>query len=215
MSTLIDIPSPGWPLTFGAEGSPGIVLVHDGYGRLPFLEAYAAALAKLGFFVVVPDLFNGVAAVDLAGMQELEARSDIGFSEATLDDAIGMARGAQAARIGVIGIGLGGWYALRAAQRGQADAVIAYSAGLTSAESGIIPCPVMLHFSEIGDWGSTLAADEFVSRLKEVGTPVTRHLYPDTGDNFANATLVEFLDRAAAGLAFARSVSFLQAQLAD
>lgn len=215
MSTLIDIPSPGWPLTYGTEGSPAVVLVHDCYGRLPFLEAYANALAKLGFYVVVPDLFNGVAAIDDEGMWELAARSDIGFSDATVEDAIGMARGANAARVGVLGIGLGGWYALRAAQRGQADAVIAYYAGLHADESGIIPCPVLLNFSESGDWGSTLEADEFVSRLKEVGTPVTRHLYAKTGDHFANATLVELLDRAAAGLAFARSANFLQAQLVD
>jgi len=215
MSTLIDIPSPGWPLIYGTEGSPAVVLVHDGYGRLPFLQSYANALAKLGYYVVVPDLFNGVAAVDEAGLEELQARSDIGFADATLEDAIGMARGVTAARVGVIGIGLGGWYALRAAQRGEADAVITYYAGLTADESGIIPCPVLLHFSEEGGWGSTLAADEFVSRLKEVGTPVTRHLYPETGDHFANATLVELLDRSAAGLAFARSASFLQAQLVD
>jgi carboxymethylenebutenolidase len=215
MSTLIDIPSPGWPLTYGTEGSPAVVLVHDCFGRLPFLEAYANALAKLGFYVVVPDLFNGVAAIDDEGMRELAARADIGFSEATVDDAIGMARGATAARVGIIGLGLGGWYALRAAQRGEADAVITYYAGLTADESGIIPCPVLLHFSEIGDWGTALEADEFVSRLIEVGTPVTRHLYPSTSDHFANATLVESLDRTAAGLAFARSASFLQAQLVD
>ena len=215
MSTLIDIPSPGWPLAYGTEGSPAVVLVHDGYGRLPFLESYANALAKLGYYVVVPDLFNGVAAVDDAGLEELQARSDVGFSDATLEDAIAMARGATAARVGLIGIGLGGWYALRAAQRGEADAVITYYAGLMADESGIIPCPVLLHFSGGGVWGSTLAADEFVSRLKEVGTPVTRHLYPETGDHFANATLVESLDRSAAGLAFARSASFLQAQLVD
>jgi carboxymethylenebutenolidase len=219
MSTLIDIPSPGWPLCYGVEGSPAVVLVHDSYGRLPFLESYATALAKLGYYVVVPDLFNGVAAIDDAGLAELRERSDIGFADATLDDAIGMARGTargtSTARVGVIGIGLGGWYALRAAQRGEADAVITYYAGLQAEEGGIIPCPVLLHFSESGDWGSSLEADEFVSRLKEVGTPVTRHLYPETGDHFANATLVELLDRPAAGLAFARSASFLQAQLVD
>ena len=70
MVEFVDIPSPGWPLTFGEEGRPGVVLVHDQYGRLPYLEAYATALAdRGGFFVAVPDLFDGLATVEAEGAE--------------------------------------------------------------------------------------------------------------------------------------------------
>lgn len=57
--------------------------------------------------------------------------------------------------------------------------------------------------------------DTFVSRLKEHGTPVTQHSYLGTREGFANATMLELLDKNAAALAFARSTYFLQAQLLD
>jgi len=215
VTELVDIPSPGWPLTFGTEGQPAVVLVHDDYGRLPYLEAYATALSKQGFFVVVPDLFNGVAAVDPDGVALLRSRLDEGFAIATLADAIAMGRSSGAARVGLIGMGVGGWLALRSAQEGAVDAVVAYYAGLAESEGGIVPCPVALHFSEYDDWGSGLTADLFVSRLKEVGTPVTRHNYIGTSTYFANATISAGLDKNAAALAFARSTYFMQGQLLD
>ncbi|MES1170311.1 MAG: dienelactone hydrolase family protein, partial [Leifsonia sp.] len=65
MAELIPIPSPGIPLVLGAAGAPVVVLVHDGYGRLPWLTPYAEALAtRGGFRVVVPDLYDGVATDD-------------------------------------------------------------------------------------------------------------------------------------------------------
>ena len=215
MTELVDIPSPGWPLMFGTEGQPAVVLVHDDYGRLPYLEAYATALSKQGFFVVVPDLFNGVAAVDADGVALLRSRLDEGFAIATLADAIALGRSSGAARVGIIGMGVGGWLALRSAQEGAVDAVVAYYAGLAESEGGIVPCPVALHFSEYDDWGSGLTADLFVSRLKEVGTPVTRHNYIGTSTFFANATITSGLDKNAAALAFARSTYFMQGQLLD
>jgi carboxymethylenebutenolidase len=215
MPELIDIPSPGWPLTFGEEGHAAIVLVHDEYGRLPYLEAYAASLANRGFFVVVPDLFNGVAAIDEEGVAELATRLDDGFALATIEDAIDLGRGHGASRVGMIGLGIGGWLALRTAQLGAVDAVVAYYSGLSEEEAGIVPCPVVLHFSEYDAWGSGLEADLFVSRLKELGTPVNLHSYTGTSDGFANATIVQKLDRNAAALAFARSTHFLEQQLAD
>ena len=215
MTELVDIPSPGWPLMFGTEGQPAVVLVHDDYGRLPYLEAYATALSKQGFFVVVPDLFNGVAAVDPEGVALLRSRLDEGFAIATLADAIALGRSSGAARVGLIGMGVGGWLSLRSAQEGAVDAVVAYYAGLAESEGGIVPCPVALHFSEYDDWGSGLTADLFVSRLKEVGTPVTRHNYIGTSTYFANATISAGLDKNAAALAFARSTYFMQGQLLD
>ncbi|MBF4572291.1 dienelactone hydrolase family protein [Herbiconiux sp. VKM Ac-1786] len=226
MPAFIDIPSPGWPLQFGEAGNPAVVIVHDAYGRLPYLEAYARALAGQGFFVVVPDLFDGVATIEADGAAELEGRLDPGFALATLDDAVALARtpdgpGTEAdspadrARVGLIGLGLGGRYALRLAQRGSADAVVAYHALLGDDEGGVIPAPVLLHRAENTAWAGGVDVDGFVSRLKEHGTPVTQHSYAGTSAGFANATVLPLVDRNAAALAFARSTYFLQAQLLD
>ena len=212
MSSFIDIPSPGWPLTFGTPGTATVVVVHDRFGRLPYLESYATALANRNFFVVVPDLFNGLATIDAVGAEELRGGLDLGFALAALDDAIAMSEGQK---VGILGFELGGWLALQAGQAGAADAVVSYAGGLSEGESGILPCPVLLNYSDFGDWGTGTESDLFVSRLREMGTPVIRHTYIGTNDIFANATLIERLDKNAAALAFARSTNFLQEQLAD
>jgi carboxymethylenebutenolidase len=215
VAEFVDIPSPGWPLEFGEPGRPTIVLVHDSYGRLPYLEAYAKSLANQGFYVLVPDLFDGVATIEPAGAAKLAERTDPGFALANLDDAVALGRGHGASRVGFIGLGIGGRFALRLAQSGAADAVVAYYAVLGDDEGGVIPCPVLLHRPENHDWAGGIDVDLFVSRLKEHGTPVTQYRYSATAEGFANATMLELLDKNAAALSFARSTYFLQAQLLD
>ncbi|MDO9395298.1 MAG: dienelactone hydrolase family protein [Herbiconiux sp.] len=215
MPEFVDIPSPGWPLEFGEPGRPSVVLIHDEFGRLPYLEAYAKALAGQGFHVAVPDLFHGVATVDPAGAAQLEAELEPGFALATLDDAVALGRGHGAPRVGVIGLGPGARFGLRLGQSGSVDAVVAYYGLLDDSEAGIIPCPVLLHRAEDTAWAAGSDVDGFVSRLKEHGTPVTQHTYHGTSAGFANATVVPGLDKNAAALAFARSTYFLQAQLLD
>ncbi|WP_066039855.1 dienelactone hydrolase family protein [Herbiconiux solani] len=215
MPEFVDIPSPGWPLEFGEPGRPAVVIIHDGYGRLPYLESYAKALAHQGFFVLVPDLFDGLATIDAEGADELVARAEPGFALATALDAVGMGRAHGATRVGVIGLGYGGEHALRLGQSGSADAVAAYYAVLGDDEADLIPCPVLLHRPAGSDWANGVDVDGFVSRLKEHGTPATQHSYTTAHAGFANATLVPLLDKNAAALAFARTTYFLQAQLLD
>jgi carboxymethylenebutenolidase len=217
MPEFVDIPSPGWPLEFGepGDGRPAVVIVHDEYGRLPYLEAYATALAAQGFEVIVPDLFHGLATVDAEGARELTGRTDEGFALAALEDAVGLGRGHGASRVGVIGLGYGGRLALRLAQSGALDAVVVYAAVLGDDEAGIIPSPVLIHRAENPGWARGVDVDGFVSRLKEHGTPVTQYRYTGTAEGFANATVLPLLDKNAAALAFARSTYFLQAQLLD
>ncbi|MES1170318.1 MAG: dienelactone hydrolase, partial [Leifsonia sp.] len=65
MAELVPIPSPGIPLVFGEAGAPIVAILHDMYGRLPWLEPYAEALANRGGFrVVVPDFYDGVATTE-------------------------------------------------------------------------------------------------------------------------------------------------------
>lgn len=209
---MLPIPSPGIPLEFGELGAPVVAVLHDKYGRLPWLEPFAAALANRGGFrVVVPDFYDGVASTDddeatslMRGLTD-EAARDI------LDAAVATGLDGASRRVGLIGFSMGGAIALRAAQRGEADAVVAYYAALSSDDPGIVPCPVLLHLAET----DTLDVDPFVERVREDGTPVTRHSYLGTVHSFANATLTEKVDGRAAALAFARTTVFLEAQLKD
>jgi carboxymethylenebutenolidase len=215
VTELIPIPSPGIPLEFGEAGAPVVVVVHDGYGRLPWLTPYAEALAaRGGFHVVVPDLYDGVATADERAADILSAQVSGDVARAAITAELTSARAAGAPRAGIIGFSTGGSLALQIAQAGEVDAAVAYYATLPAQQQGIIPCPVLLHFSEQDDWPETGAPEQFVGRLRENGTPVTQHGYAGTEHGFANAG-IPAVDTRAAALAFARTTVFLETQLGD
>ena len=216
MAELIRIPSPGVPLVFGEAGAPVVVVVHDWYGRLPWLTPYAEALAgRGGFRVIVPDLYDGVATDDAHEADILSEQLSGSAARATIIGDIEAARAAGSTRAGIVGFSMGGGLALQIAQAGEVDAAVAYYATLQAAQQGVIPCPVLLHFAEQDEWPETGSPEQFVSRLRENGTPVTQHGYAGTEHGFANASIPEFIDTRAAALAFARTTVFLETHLDD
>lgn len=216
MGELVPIPSPGVPLEFGAPGSSLVVVLHDGYGRLPWLEPFAAAMAdRGGFRVLVPDLYSGFATTDDDEAALLWAGLDDEAAFGILDETIGTGLDEGSRSVGLVGFSMGGALALRAAQRGDADAVAGYYATLTGADPGILPCPVLLHLAESDGYPPGGEPDAFVARLRDNGTPVIAHTYLGTAHSFANATLTELVDGRAAALAFARTVAFLEARLSE
>jgi len=216
VAELIPIPSPGIPLVFGERGAPVVVVVHDEFGRLPWLTPYAEGLANRGGFrVIVPDLYNGVATDDDDQADILLEQLSGTDARATVIGEIGAARADGSPRAGIVGFSMGGGLALQVAQAGEVDVAVAYYATLPSKQPGIIPCPVMLHFAEQDDWPETGSPEQFVSRLRENGTPVTQHGYAGTEHGFANASIPAFLDTRAAALAFARTTVFLETHLTE
>jgi len=215
MSQLVPIPSPGIPLSFGDPGRPLVLLVHDWYGRLPWLVSYGEALASQGYRVIVPDFYDGVATVETATAEDLMAQLDVAGALAELDDIIRVAHSEGSTRVAVVGFSLGGWLALLHAQSGAVDAVVAYYATLEPAQHGIIPAPVLLHLAEIDEWGEGEDPESFINRLKDHGTPIINWTYLATVHSFANASMADRVDINAAALAFARTSSFLEDHLLD
>jgi carboxymethylenebutenolidase len=215
VSELFSVPSPGAPMWWGSAGDPLVILVHDWYGRLPWLESVAALLAREGFRVGVPDLYAGVATASVDTAAALMAALNVRDSLGLLDDVVASARAGGSTRVGVVGFSMGGWVALLHAQGGLADAAIAFYATLGPGDHGVIPCPVMLHLAEFDEWGPHEDPDDFVGRLGDHGTPVVDHHYPGSRHSFANGSIPGLLDARAAQLAFTRSASFLREYLVD
>lgn len=216
MNDLVPIPSPGIPLEFGRDRDPLVIVLHDKYGRLPWIEPFAAALADRGNLrVLVPDFYDGVATTNSSDATALMRALTDDDARDILDAAIGLGLDGGSQRVGLVGFSMGGTLALQAAQRGDADAVVAYYATLGRDDPGIVPCPVLLHLAESDSYPHGGEPEVFVSRLRDNGTPVTSHTYAGTGHSFANATLTEKVDGRSAALAFARTTVFLESRLSE
>lgn len=215
VTELVQIPSPGVALEYGRPGRPVVVVLHDVYGRLPWMEPFAEAVSKHGYHVLVPDLYDGWATLAPEDARDLAAMTAQDRAMAAIADAVrsGAAEGAQ--RSAIVGFGFGGRLGLLAAATGLVDAVVAYYATLGREEHALVPCPTLLHYAQSDEWPEGDDPEAFVGRLKEAGTPVTAHTYPGTVRHFANGTLREAVDPSSAALAYARTVSFLNPQLID
>jgi carboxymethylenebutenolidase len=165
--------------------------------------------------VIVPDLYDGVATDDEREADLLSEQLSSSVARAGIIDEITAARAEGSPRAGVVGFSMGGGLALRIAQAGEVDAAVVYYATLRAAQQSIIPCPVLLHFAEQDDWPETGSPEQFVTRLRENGTPVTQHGYAGTEHGFANAGIPALIDTRAAALAFARTTVFLETHLSD
>lgn len=210
----LPLPEAGRTLVFGTSGRPLIVVLHDEYGRLPGIEAFADALAaQLDARVAVPDLFDGRFTDDDDVARRLASELDPAAAAALVDEAIETAHAEGSPRVALLGFSMGGRIALRHAQTGSAEAVVAYYSGLVDAEHTLIPCPVLLHLAEGDPEPGAAETDAFVARLRDHGTPVAARAFAGARHGFANASLPARRDANAAALAFARSAVFLEQHL--
>lgn len=196
----------------GEQGSPLVVLVHDWFGRLPWLSAYAGALVANGMQVAIPDFYDGFTTTTVEEARAQVSRMDIGACLAVIDEIIDEARLYGSERIGTLGFSTGGWLALVHAQGGEVDAVVAYYASLDERHHSLIPCPVLLQYAEYDEWEYGGDPGAFFDRLDEHGTPITHFSYVGTQHHFANPAVAESEPHAAA-IAQARAAAFLAAQL--
>jgi carboxymethylenebutenolidase len=200
---------------YGPTGAPLVVVLHDWFGRLPWLERVALELAAEGLQVAVPDFFDGHTAVDEEGARALIDGIDIAVSLEAVDDIIEEARLYGTERVGELGFSTGGWLALVHAQGGEVDAVVAYYASVAEKHHGVIPCPVLLQYAESDEWEYGGEPQDFYDRLDAHGTPTTHFNYLGTSHHFANASVRATSEPHAAALALARTRAFFAKHLVE
>lgn len=108
---------------------PGLVLVHDWWGLTPIIRRMATMFAQLGYYVMVPDLFNGETADTPKQAIDLVERSRHHHSHyiTTALTVLGNHHHCNKS-LGVVGVGMGGSLAFESAiKRDNLQAVIAFS----------------------------------------------------------------------------------------
>jgi carboxymethylenebutenolidase len=199
-----------------ADEGPGVLVLHAWWGLNDTMKAFCTQLADAGFVAFAPDLYHGqvadtVAAAEALGSaldaNHLQAKAEIADATRFLDE-----RAGQAGRgLAVIGFSLGAYYALdlAAAAPERIRAVVLYY-GTGPADYGKSRAAYLGHFAANDPYEPPSNVDDLEQALREAGRPVTFFRYPDTGHWFCEPDRTDAYDRAAADLAWERTLAFLQ-----
>lgn len=210
----------GYRAAPAAGGSrPGVVVLHENRGLQPYTRDVARRLAVAGFVGLAPDFLSnagGTPPEEDKARQMIEAL-DLGQ---TTRDAIGSARWLAAAgrsmgEVGVVGFCWGGALADRiavAADPAVAAVVSFYGPAPAPAEAARVQAPLLLHYAGLDTRVDTTAAP-WVAALKAAHKRVESFIYPNVNHAFHNDSAAGRYDRAAATLAWDRTIAFFRTTL--
>jgi carboxymethylenebutenolidase len=195
----------------------GIVVVHENRGLNPHIEDVARRAAVAGFISLAPDALTplgGYPGNDDEG-RTLQAKRD---RNEMLEDFIAAAEylkshKASNGKVGVVGFCFGGWIANMMAVRmpDLAAAVPFYGGQPPTEDVPKIKAPLLLHYASL-DTRVNEGWPAYEAALKANNKPYTAYMYENANHGFHNDTTPRY-DRAAAELAWKRTVDFFKEQL--
>ena len=218
----LGVPSSSKPEGYLAEPKSGhgrgVLVLHAWWGLNADVKTYCDHLADAGFVAFAPDLFHGKTATTEVDAQALTKAHQ--SKEAEIDAQIAEAAKYLAERTGhegiaVLGFSFGAYYALSFSNASpeRVRAVVVYY-GTGAEEFGKSKAAYLGHFAERDDFEPKEAVDGLTAILKKAGRPETIHTYPDTGHWFAEPGVARAYNKAAANLAWERTLAFLRETLA-
>jgi len=196
-----------------ANGGPGVLVLHAWWGLKPFFKQVCDQLAKQGFTVLAPDLYQGRVAKTIdeakALMEQRDSELMGDIVKAAKDHLISLRVGKP---IGVLGFSMGAAWSLAVAESNPdvSAAVLFYGAG--EADFSKVKAQILGHFSEVDEWEPLEYVRAMEAEMKTAGVDVTLHLYPKAGHWFVEEDRPEY-DSASALLAWSRTYEFLRKNL--
>ena len=203
----------------GRQRRATVMVIHENRGLNGHIEDVARRLALAGFAVVAPDLLTPLGGTPA---NEDKARDLIGKLDlaASIASAIRLGDGLKRlkhsnGKLGIVGFCWGGAfvnrYAVAAAKR--LDAGVAYYGPAPApADAARVAAPLLLHYAGL-DTRVAETAGPWVAALKAAHKDVTDFTYPGVNHAFNNDTSAERYDKAAAELAWGRTIAFLRQHL--
>ena len=196
-----------------ANGGPGVLLLHAWWGLKPFFKQVCDQLAKQGFTVLAPDLYQGRIAKTIDEAKALREECDsklMGDIVKVAKDHLTSLRVGKP--IGVLGFSMGADWSLNVAENNPdvSAAVLFYGAG--EADYSKVKAKILGHYSETDEWEPLEYVRAMEADMKTAGLDVTLHIYPKAGHWFVEEDRPEY-DSASALLAWSRTYEFLRKNL--
>ena len=198
----------------------GLVLViHENRGLNAHIEDVARRVALEGYFVIAPDLLTPIGGTPA---DEDKAREMIGKLDlaAAVQSALALGNGARNLRhangkLGIVGFCWGGAFVNRfaVAAGSRLDAGVAYYGPAPDpSEAKRVEAPLLLHYAGLDDRVNA-SGKPWVAALKAAGKKVESFTYAGVNHAFNNDTSSERYNKAAADLAWKRTMAFFKQHL--
>jgi carboxymethylenebutenolidase len=200
-------------LATSQKGGPGVLLLHAWWGLKPFFKQTCDQLAKQGFTVLAPDLYQGriVETIDeakaLMDQRDSELMGDI--VKSAKDHLTSLCGGKP---IGVLGFSMGAAWSLAVAESNPDVSAVILFYGAGEADFSKVKAQILGHFAEVDEWEPLEYVRAMEADMKANGVDVTLHLYPNAGHWFVEEDRPEY-DSASALLAWSRTYEFLRKNL--
>ncbi|MBC2773123.1 dienelactone hydrolase family protein [Rhizobium sp. AQ_MP] len=201
-----------------AEKLPAVIVIHENRGLNPHIRDVARRMALEGFVALSPDFLspNGGTPSNedeaRAMFQSLDMVAAVANGEATRAFLAGHEK--TNGKVGAIGFCWGGGMVNRMAVASpELGAGVAYYGSQVPAEQvPAIRAPLMLHYASL-DERINAGIDAFKAALDANGKTYELHMYDGVNHAFNNDTSAARYDKAAADLAWSRTVEFLKKNL--
>jgi carboxymethylenebutenolidase len=202
----------------GDAKRPGVIVIHENRGLNAHIKDVTRRLATSGFIAFAPDFLTPAGGTPA---DPDAARDAIG--KLTPEQSLEQARAAVAllaadprstGRVGAVGFCWGGTLVNRLAARDPqlGAAVVFYGASPPLEDVAGIKAPLLLHYAEL-DTRINAGVPAYESALKQAGKRHMLHMYAGVNHAFHNDTSAERYDKAAAALAYERTVAFFNQEL--
>jgi carboxymethylenebutenolidase len=203
----------------GGEKRPAVIVIHENRGLNPHIKDVARRMALEGFLAFAPDALSPVGGTpadeDRAREMVYELDRDTTVSQMVAAVPFIASHTESTGKVGAVGFCWGGGMVnkLAAAGVGLAAGVPYYGRQLAVEGVPNITAPLCLHYAGL-DKRINAGIDEFVAALKANGKSFELYIYEGANHAFNNDTNEARYDKAAADLAWSRTVSFLKRYLA-
>jgi len=202
----------------GAAKLPGVVVIHENRGLMPHIQDVARRVALAGYVALAPDLMSAS-----GGTPDDEEKARVEFAKVDLaiarNDAVAAitylrSRPDVSGRVGVIGFCWGGGMVnyLATAVPDLGAGVVYYGRTPPLEEVTKIRAPLLLNYAGL-DEALTSTVPAYEQALKAAGKSYTLYVYPGVNHAFNNDTGAARYDKAAATLAWQRTIAFFDRNL--
>jgi carboxymethylenebutenolidase len=198
---------------------PGIVVIHEWWGLVPWVKGEAEKLAGQGYVALAVDLYRGQTATSPSQAMKLvralppaRGLQDLGAAFHYLASRPDVERN----RIGSIGWCMGGGWSLRLAEHEPRLAACVVNYGELPKDPAVIQsirAPVLGNFGADDRGIPPAAVEAFETAMKSAGKQINVKIYSGTGHAFENPNNKTGYRPAAAHDAWNRTLAFFNAEL--